>query len=77
MTKEGAVGVLPSWNLADLYNGTSSEDLRRDIADVAAAAKLLSKTHQGHVGMLGPDDFAKAIKTYESQVMLSSYTQET
>jgi oligoendopeptidase F len=61
-----AVGVLPSWDLADLYNDPGSEDLQRDVSDAAAAAKLLAKTYQGHVGTLAADDFSKAIKTYES-----------
>jgi oligoendopeptidase F len=66
MTKADAVGVLPSWDLADLYNDPGSDDLQRDVSDAAAAAKLLAKTYRGHVGTLARDDFSKAIKTYES-----------
>ena len=66
MTKADAVGELPSWDLADLYNNPCSEDLQRDLSDAAANAKLFAKTYQGHVGTLTRDDFSKAIKTYES-----------
>ena len=79
MTNAEAVGVLPTWDLADLYSDSDSDDIRQDVSAAAAAAKLFAKTYQGRVATLQPSVFSEAIETYEgiheSLGRVASYAQ--
>ena len=66
MTNADAVGVLPTWDLVDLYSDPDSDDLKRDVIEAVAAAKLFAETYQGRVAALEQSVFAKAVETYEA-----------
>ena len=66
MTKAEAIGVLPTWNLADLYSDPASDNIQRDARDAADAAQLFAETYQGRVATLQQNDFSKAVETFES-----------
>ena len=66
MTKAQAMGVLPTWDLADLYSDPASDDIQRDARGAAEAAKLFAETYQDRVATLQQNDFSKAVETFES-----------
>ena len=66
MTKAEAIGVLPTWNLADLYSDPASDNIQRDARDAADAAQLFAETYQGRVATLQQNDFSRAVETFES-----------
>jgi oligoendopeptidase F len=56
---------LPTWNLADLYPGPDSAELKADLAATEAAAKAFSAAHAGRVAGLSGSGLAAAIAEYE------------
>jgi oligoendopeptidase F len=56
---------LPTWNLADLYPGPESAELRADLARAEAAAKAFTAAYAGRVATLSGDVLARAIGEYE------------
>ncbi|HLT77892.1 MAG TPA: M3 family oligoendopeptidase [Ferrovibrio sp.] len=59
------LGVLPVWDLNDLYPGLDSAELKRDIADVGARAAKLEQQYKGRIAALSGDELAAAIAEYE------------
>ena len=61
-----ALGELPTWELADLYPGTESEALQRDLARAESDAAAFSDRFLGGVAGLDGDRLGDAIATYEA-----------
>src|SRR5690606_10241596 len=66
-TSDAALGSMPEWDLRDLYPGTDSAELKRDLAWAAEEAARIRATYQGKLAALGGDGaaLAEAIKAYE------------
>ncbi|MCW6507027.1 M3 family oligoendopeptidase [Lichenifustis flavocetrariae] len=65
------LGVLPEWDLSDLYSGMDSPAFRDDLTQSAAAAKIFADTYRGNLSALaaGPDAAVAldhAISQYEA-----------
>ncbi len=73
------LGALPEWDLADLYPGTASPELKRDLESAAKDAKAFAARYRGKLEALNSADFGAAIAAYEAiQELLgrlSSYAQ--
>jgi oligoendopeptidase F len=67
--REGArtdrLGPLPEWDLADLYPGRDSPELRRDIAALAADAGAFRARWQGRLAESSGADLGAAVAGYE------------
>ena len=61
------LGVMPEWNLADLYAAPDAPELERDFAKAAADARHLKDTYQGKLDAAArkPEQLADAVKAYE------------
>ena len=63
------MGLLPEWNLDDLYPGMRSEAFARDLALAEAECKALAETYRGHLAALaaqGAAALAEAVQRYEA-----------
>ena len=60
------LGVLPDWNLGDLYPGIDSPELKADFERVTAACADFAKRLEGKLAGLGGDGLAAAIAEYEA-----------
>ena len=58
--------ALPGWDLSDLYPGPESDELRRDLAQAAAAAAALSDEFAGRVASLDGAALGGLIARYEA-----------
>jgi len=58
-------GVLPEWNLADLYDGPDSVALTKDLDDTAKAAAAFKARHAGKVADLSGAELGAGIAEYE------------
>ena len=63
---EAELGKLPEWNLADLYPGQDSPELKRDLETSANDAAAFAKTYQGKLNGLSGKDLGQAIRDYEA-----------
>jgi len=62
------LGILPEWNLADLYPGMESKEYERDVGESSKDAAAFSQSYHGKLSSLAdenPDDLGKAIAEYE------------
>src|SRR5258708_2323277 len=59
------LGQLPEWNLADLYPGRDSAELKRDLASVEADANAFRARYEGKLAGLSGAALGAAIATYE------------
>ena len=59
------LGVLPEWDLSDLYAGAASPDIERDLDKALQMATHLQAAYQGKMHDLTPDQFGSMIETYE------------
>ncbi len=59
------LGNLPQWDLADLYPGRDSPELKRALADSETDAAAFAKTYEGKLAALSGDGLAKAIVEFE------------
>ncbi|MFN3743121.1 MAG: M3 family oligoendopeptidase [Hyphomicrobiaceae bacterium] len=61
------LGPMPEWDLRDLYPGTDSAELKRDLTWAAEEAARIRATYQGKLAALGSDGaaLAEAVKAYE------------
>jgi oligoendopeptidase F len=59
------LGVLPEWNLADLYPGTTSKPLADDLDAAATDAKTFKERYAGKVSSLSGPALGEAIAEYE------------
>jgi oligoendopeptidase F len=66
-----ALGALPEWNLADLYDGPEAERLKVDLETSERAAGAMQERYQGKLAELldegrGGEAFAQAVREFES-----------
>jgi oligoendopeptidase F len=59
------LGVLPTWNLSDLYDGIEAPAIETDLKCVDAEAAGFAEAHEGKVAALSGADLAAAIAAYE------------
>jgi oligoendopeptidase F len=64
------LGVLPEWNLADLYAGPDAPELARDLEAAAAQARHIKESYHGKLAELGRDGavLGLAIEEFERLV---------
>ncbi len=76
---ETHLGALPEWDLSDLYPGTASAELKRDLERAAREVAGFAARYQGKVASLDSSGFAAAVAAYEAIEerlgRLSSYAQ--
>jgi oligoendopeptidase F len=63
--QQSELGVLPEWDLSDLYPGRDSPALEDALAAAAAAATAFAKRYQGKLAGLSGEALGGAIKEYE------------
>ena len=56
---------MPNWNLNDLYPGTDSPELKKDMAAVSAGALRFETHYKGKIAAATPDEFGKSVEEYE------------
>lgn len=56
---------LPAWDLADLYPGAESAELKADLARVEGLAAGFSRDFAGKMAAANAEDFAEALRQYE------------
>ncbi len=61
-----ALGILPEWNLADLYAAPDAAAFAADMERAASEAKGFSERYKGKLGSLSGAELAAALKVYES-----------
>lgn len=59
------LGTLPAWDLSDLYPGTDSPELNRDLESCDSAAKDFRKRYEGKLAGLDGAALAGAIESYQ------------
>ena len=59
------IGVLPNWDLSDLYPGPKSKELESDLAKLRVHAENFEKKHQTHVAEMSGTKLARCIIEYE------------
>lgn len=62
---EAGLGVLPTWDLADLYPSMESAELKADLDRMEAAAKTFHKSYSGRVAHVDGPELARAVAEYE------------
>jgi oligoendopeptidase F len=63
---KGELGVLPEWDLSDLYPAMDSPELTGDIERIAAECKDFAARYEGKLGGLTGDALAGAVAAYEA-----------
>jgi oligoendopeptidase F len=61
----GELGVLPEWDLSDLYPGSDSPELAADLARVERESNEFAGRYEGKISGLSGDALALAIAEYE------------
>ena len=59
------IGVLPNWDLSDLYPGPKSKELESDLAKLRVNAENFEKKHQTNVAEMSGTILARCITEYE------------
>jgi oligoendopeptidase F len=59
------LGTLPEWDLADLYPGRDSPELRRDLEALAADAASFRARHEGRLAARSGGELGAAVAEYE------------
>jgi oligoendopeptidase F len=62
---DAALGVLPEWDLRDLYPGPEAPELKRDLEASAKASVDFARAYQGKLAGLSASALAEAIGAYE------------
>jgi oligoendopeptidase F len=65
-TEATSEAALPEWDLADLYPGMESAELKRDLERAAAEAKAFKAAYEGKLAGLDGAALAEAVKRYEA-----------
>jgi oligoendopeptidase F len=60
-----ALGNLPQWDLADLYPGRDSAELKRALAEAETDAAAFAQRYEGKLAGLSGDALAQAVADYE------------
>ncbi len=63
---EAAVGMLPGWDLNDLYPGPESSELKQDLAAVRASAEAFESRYAGRLAEIDGSGLGDAIAEYEA-----------
>ena len=63
---EAAVGMLPGWDLNDLYPGPESSELKQDLAAVRATAEAFESRYAGRLAEIDGSGLGDAIAEYEA-----------
>ncbi len=63
--RKTALGVLPEWDLSDLYPGPASAPLAGDLVQVASDAEAFRLRCQGRLADLSGAELGAAVETYE------------
>src|SRR6516225_11776643 len=63
--KKTALGVLPQWDLSDLYPGAESEALTGDLAQLASESSVFHERYAGRLADLSGAEFGTAVEAYE------------
>src|SRR5215469_5607547 len=63
--KKTALGVLPQWDLSDLYPGAESEALTADLAQLADDSKTFQERYKGRLADLSGAELGTAVDAYE------------
>jgi len=63
--KKAALGVLPQWDLSDLYPGPESEALMGDLAQLASDSTAFHNRYKGRLADLSGADLGAAVLAYE------------
>ena len=61
-----ALGILPEWNLADLYASPEAPEFAADMTKGAAEAKAFAEKYRGKLAGLSGAELAGALKAYEA-----------
>lgn len=67
MNDTAQLGTLPTWDLADLYPGRDSPQLKSDLAAAERDAKDFADAHAGKVSVMSGDELGAALYEYERQ----------
>jgi oligoendopeptidase F len=59
------LGVLPEWDLSDLYPGPESEALARDLAELARDSEAFRERYEGRLAGLSGAELGAAVEAYE------------
>ena len=62
---QSELGVLPEWDLSDLYPGPDSEALGKDLHKLAEDAKAFRNQYAGRIAGLDGTELGRAIQAYE------------
>jgi oligoendopeptidase F len=65
MTASTALGLLPEWNLADLYDSPDAPAFKNDMQKGEAQARAFADKYKGKLAMLPGEELAEALKEYE------------
>jgi oligoendopeptidase F len=65
MTSSTALGVLPEWNLADLYPSPDAPEFAADLVRSEREARDFAAKYKGKLGAGDPEMLAEALKEYE------------
>jgi oligoendopeptidase F len=63
--KKTALGVLPQWDLSDLYPSAESEALTADLAQLASDSKAFHERYKGRLADLSGAELGAAVDAYE------------
>ncbi len=66
MTAAPKLGILPEWNLADLYAAPDAPQFAADMKQGEADAKAFAAEYRGKLASLGGAELGKALKAYEA-----------
>jgi oligoendopeptidase F len=61
-----AMQALPTWNLADLYEGTTSPQIEADLAAADSQARAFCESHAGKLAALSGRDLSAAMETFQA-----------
>ena len=64
-SESAKLGPLPEWDLADLYPGRDSAELKRAIAEAESEAETFRARYEGKLAGLSGSALAQAIRSYE------------
>ena len=65
------LGPLPEWDLSDLYPGSDSPELARDLTRLAADAASFRARYEGRLAALSGAELGEAVGTYERMQEIS------
>ena len=58
------LGDLPEWDLDDLYTGTKSEELKKDLSWLEKECKFFADDFKGKLADLSANEFLDCVKSF-------------